>query len=121
MVLCKVSAEGENKMKIIIKDEFKDDYITRKAGERLRNLIIAADADNELIELDFSNLLIASASFFDEGIAKLLEHGWTKEKIGKIISLKKIHTKDQMTLNEMLKYRSKPPVTPLKIEHNKNQ
>jgi hypothetical protein len=61
-------------MKIIIKDEFSNDYISRQAGERLRMMINNCLAKKEKCELDFKNMKVASVSFFDEAIAKLSEN-----------------------------------------------
>jgi hypothetical protein len=90
---------------IIIKNEFSDDNITRAAGERLRHIILDATRDNGQIEIDFSDTVIASTSFFDEGFAKLAEHGWTEEMLLSRITLKNIHHKDEEILREMFKNR----------------
>ena len=89
-------------MKIKIKDEFKDDYTTRVAGERLRNLILAS---NEPIELDFTNLKIASASFFDEGIAKLADHGWTATQVEQQVKFNNMFHRDRELLISVCEYR----------------
>lgn len=78
-------------MKIIICEDFKNDFTTREAGEKLRKLIVQAD---EKVELDFINIKIASASFFDEGIAKLVLEGWSSEKVKEMISFKNIFSRD---------------------------
>lgn len=78
-------------MKIVIESEFKDDFTTRVAGERLRKMIIQS---TDKVVLDFINVKIASASFFDEGIAKLGNDGWSSKKIKETISFENIFKKD---------------------------
>ena len=56
-------------MEIIIKNEFKDDFKTRPAGEKLRIRILSSLEKEESIILDFREITIASVSFFDEGFA----------------------------------------------------
>lgn len=91
--------------KVNIKSDFADDWISRKAGENLRCLIIEAAGNNEKIEIDFAGLLIASTSFFDEGFAKLAKSGWTREKLSSQITFKNLHPKDKMILEEMCRNR----------------
>ncbi len=91
--------------KINIKHEFSDDWITRRAGEKLRNLILKTADKAEQIEIDFCGLVIASTSFFDEGFAKLIKEGWTKERISSDISLKNINPKDREILDKMIENR----------------
>ncbi len=85
-------------MKIIIREEFKNDYTTRVAGERLRNIILTND---EKIILDFSELKIASASFFDEGIAKLSLEGWSTDMLNDRLSVENIFRKDMELLKSV--------------------
>ncbi len=86
-------------MIIKISERFKDDYITREAGEELRELIYSSEGD---VEIDFSDLKIASASFFDEGIAKL-----DKDKIlSKKVSIKNLFRKDFELLINVCKSRN---------------
>lgn len=93
-------------MNILIKEEFKDDFTTRVAGERLRKLILSAD---EAITLDFSDLKIASASFFDEGLAKLVEEGWKKVNFEEKLILKNIYKMDLKLLVSTCKVRGVNP------------
>ena len=65
-------------MRINIKKEFSSDHTTRQAGERLRAMIVGA---KNRVTLDFDGLKIASASFFDEGIGKLKQEGWTEKDL----------------------------------------
>lgn len=91
--------------RISIPKDFSDDWITRKAGERMRNIILAATADGKKMEIDFAHTMIASTSFFDEGFAKLTQHGWTLQILHARVFLKDIHPKDKEILEEMFKNR----------------
>jgi hypothetical protein len=89
---------------ILVKEIFKDDYLTRVAGEKLRNIILENFKKNIKTRLDFSDLIIASVSFFDEGIAKLKkQEKWTIEKINGFVILKNINKNDNKVLQGLLK------------------
>ena len=90
---------------IIIKEDFKDDYISREAGEKLRNIIISLDKNYEGIEIDFSGITIASTSFFDEAFAKLVDYGWNRNKLFKKVSMINIDPRDEIVLEKMLENR----------------
>lgn len=90
---------------ISIKNDFKDDHITRVAGEKLRSTILKAAAENERVEIDFSDIIIASTSFFDEGLAKLFELGWTKEMFESRIVIKNINKRDLKMFRKICKNR----------------
>jgi hypothetical protein len=85
-------------MKIVIGNEFKNDFTTRVAGERLRKMIVQS---TDKVVLDFVNVKIASASFFDEGIAKLGEEGWNSKKIKETVSFENIFKKDMELLRSV--------------------
>ena len=89
-------------MIINIKKEFENDFTSREAGERLRHLIIGC---NNGVELDFLSLKIASASFFDEGIAKLSEENWTSEKLNSLVTIRNIFPRDLLLLQKVCKTR----------------
>jgi len=91
--------------KISIKHDFKTDYITREAGERLRFFILESYKKNELIEIDFSDIIVASTSFFDEGIAKLQKEGWDFKKLNKFLKLKSINPLDKEVMISVCKLR----------------
>jgi hypothetical protein len=91
--------------KVSIKKEFSQDYITRVAGERLRNLILEAHQDNQSIEVDFTGVVVASTSFFDESIAKLAEEGWDRAMLEKFVTLKGLNKMDNEVLQRVCKYR----------------
>lgn len=89
-------------MKIIqIKKEFRNDYISREAGERLRQMILQVIKNKETVEIDFGGLLVASTSFFDEGFAKLALEGWSKENFDSHIQLKGVNPKDHEILKKL--------------------
>ena len=92
-------------MKIIIKDEFKKDYISREAGEVLRKQIISAIKNKENIILDFQDIVIASTSFFDESIAKLAEEKIETDTFKEFVTIKDINKNDQKVLDRVTKYR----------------
>jgi hypothetical protein len=92
-------------MMIRIRDEFKEDYISRVAGERLRNRVLEAVAKGEKITLDFTGITIASTSFFDEGFAKLADCGWTRPTFDAAITFIGLHPLDKRVLDEMCRNR----------------
>jgi hypothetical protein len=82
-------------MIINIKEKFQDDFTSRIAGEKLRKTI--TDSSEEIV-IDFKDLKIASASFFDEGIAKLALEGWDHNKLNSRLKVKNIFTRDLQLL-----------------------
>lgn len=96
--------------KIIIKNEFKDDYISRAAGEKLRLMIEDCVSQNKSIELDFTDVTIASTSFFDEGIAKLALNGWDSKRLHQFIKFKNLNPRDFKVMDKMCQYRDLGPL-----------
>lgn len=92
-------------MKIIIRDSFKEDYISRQAGEKLRLMIIQAIKEKSELILDFDKLVVASTSFFDEGIAKLVDTEVTTEQFLKFIKLINLNKNDSKVLKQVNEYR----------------
>lgn len=92
-------------MKVIIKDAFKDDYISRQAGEKLRLMILKAIKSKEELFLDFKDLIVASTSFFDESIAKLIDENINVEEFLRYIVLENLNVNDQKVLNKVSEYR----------------
>lgn len=88
--------------RIDIKKEFAQDWISREAGERLRHLILQATKEGKTVEIDFSGLIIASTSFLDEGLAKLIEEGWSTEEITSRVHCKNLHPRDREVLNKLI-------------------
>ena len=91
-------------MIIKIKESFSSDYISRKAGEVLRNHILAAIKGGTELVLDFEGIIIASTSFFDEGIAKLGSET-TPEVFKKFITIKNMNKNDQKVLDQVSSFR----------------
>lgn len=91
--------------KISIKNDFKTDYITREAGEKLRYFILESYNKNEPTEIDFSDIIVASTSFFDEGIAKLQKEGWDFKKLNKFIKFKYLNPLDEEVMISVCKLR----------------
>ncbi len=91
--------------RIEMKKAFRDDYISRAAGERLREIILEAFKNQETIELDFTGLIVASTSFFDEGIAKLAEAGWDSARLEKSVHFIQLNPGDRKVLAKMCEYR----------------
>lgn len=92
-------------MKIKIKETFVQDWITREAGEKLRLLVSDALHKAQNIELDFSDCLIASTSFFDESIAKLALEKVTSEQIQKHLKILHLHPRDKELLLDLCQRR----------------
>jgi len=92
-------------LKINIKKDFSDDWITRKAGERLRNMILESDKKGEVVEICFEKMTLASTSFFDEGFAKLADEGWSLHDLKSKIKFIDIDERDWKVLTEMCKHR----------------
>lgn len=90
-------------MIIKIKENFSNDYTTREAGERLRKMIVSS---KEKVTLDFNGIKIASSSFFDEGIAKLLTNeGWNQQKFETMLTVINIYKMDEELLALVCKDR----------------
>jgi hypothetical protein len=91
-------------MKIIIHDLFQDDFKTRTAGEKLRKMIIERIKDSETIDIDFHSMTIASISFIDESLVKLL----TVEKIDTTllekVTIMNMNKYDSALLKKMLRH-----------------
>lgn len=91
--------------RINIKRAFQEDYISRIAGEKLRRLIIESFQNQEPLALDFSGVVIASTSFFDEGIAKLALEGWDGQRLRKWVQMEGLNPRDQKVLKKVCEFR----------------
>lgn len=91
--------------KTVIREMFKDDYISRVAGEKLRLLIEAACQAGEKIDIDFAGVIVASTSFFDEGIAKLAESGWDKKRLEQFVTFTHLDPRDREVMEKMCRFR----------------
>lgn len=90
-------------MRIKIKDEFSDDYTTRPAGERLRELILSSDSK---VTIDFEGVKMASTSFFDEAFGKLAkDHAWKAMDFKEKIELLNLYKHDQTLLRQVCQMR----------------
>lgn len=95
------------KRRVDIRKEFADDRLTRAAGERLRETIVAAAGEGKSVEVDFGDAVIASTSFLDEGFAKLAEDGWTREELDARVSLVNMHPRDREIMESLFANRAK--------------
>lgn len=84
---------------------FANDYVTREAGELLRKMILENMAAEKITVIVLNNKMVASTSFFDEGIAKLALTKIEKEKIKQLLMFKDIHKFDVPTLLAVCKHR----------------
>jgi hypothetical protein len=89
------------KMKINLQEKFGKNTITRKDGRAVAELITDSLNKYDKIEIDFSNILIASVSFFDEAFGKLA-FDFPKEVLVKKMSLENIAKYDRALLNDIL-------------------
>lgn len=78
-----------------------EDRISREAGANLRNLILDKWDEFNRIVIDFDNLLVASASFLDEAVAKLAFE-FNEEDIKKKIKLENIEPFDKALVNDLI-------------------
>lgn len=90
---------------VYLKDDFRQDYISRAAGERLRRMIQNAAEASDTIEIDFKEVIVASTSFFDEGFAKLALEGWDKNRFEQVVKLKNLNPRDAKVMDKMCAYR----------------
>ncbi len=88
-------------MRIDLKDKCEKRTITRKDGEIINNLISNNWDKEDHISIDFSNILIASVSFFDEAFGKLA-FDYPKETLQKKLSFENIEQYDRALLNDIL-------------------
>ncbi|MBW2051919.1 MAG: STAS-like domain-containing protein [Deltaproteobacteria bacterium] len=88
-------------MKISVQDTCGKNTVTRGDGEQVKRLVLEAWKKESKIIIDFSNILVASVSFFDEAFGKLVfEH--TKEKMQEKLSFENIEEYDRALLNDIL-------------------
>ncbi len=106
MVLCAFCVGGNHMKTIHLKKEFADDWVSRRAGERMRNLILEATKGGTAVDIDCAGMLIASTSFFDEGIAKLLLEGWTPKDIASRVRFIQLSPLDKKLMEEMIQNRA---------------
>ena len=83
--------------KIIIKEAFTHDWVTREAGENLRLQILNGLKSGD-VEVDFSGMTIASVSFFDESLAKLALEKELPKNWKKLLNITNINELDKGVL-----------------------
>ena len=84
-----------------------EERMTREGGEKLRKQILALwGAHQNPIVLEFQNKPVASVSFWDEGIAKLLEEGWSEADLGKRIQFMGLYPRDREIVYKLVKARA---------------
>lgn len=88
-------------MMINLKEKCAKQTITRDDGQKIADLITAAWNKEELITVDFSNILIASVSFMDQAFGKLA-FDYPKEVIQKKLRFINIENYDRALLNDIL-------------------
>ena len=94
----------EARMKISVKNICGKNTVTREDGEQVKKLVRDAWQNESKIIIDFSNILVASVSFFDEAFGKLaFDH--TKEKLQEKLSFENIEEYDRALLNDILMSR----------------
>jgi hypothetical protein len=77
-----------------------EEKMTRVGGERLRKLILAA---KKPVKIAFHGKAIASVSFLDEGLAKLIQEGWSKKQMQEDLELDQIHPRDLQLLEDLIR------------------
>jgi aromatic ring-cleaving dioxygenase len=85
---------------IDLHDFTAEEKMTRVGGERLRKLILTK---KKPIKIEFHGKAIASVSFLDEGLAKLVQEGWTKKQIQEELTLHQIHSRDLKLLEDLIR------------------
>ena len=90
---------------ISIERDFRDDWISRSAGERLRNRILSITAGESAVEVDFRGVTIGSTSFLDEGLAKLAHDGWDMARFQRSVIIVGMNRFDRSVLDRLLAER----------------
>lgn len=95
-------------MKINLKSKCGRQTITRENGQVIADMITSAWSNENVITIDFSNILIASVSFMDEAFGKLA-FKYSKEDLQKKLRFINVNEYDRALLNDILiaRYRQK--------------
>lgn len=88
----------------LFKDFTAEERMTRVGGEKLRKKILSFSKDSR-ISIQAHHKPIASVSFWDEGIAKLILEGWTSDDIQRRLQFKEIHSGDQKIIDRLVEDR----------------
>lgn len=93
---------GENlNMNINIKDICGKKTVTRAEGAKINQMLSDKWNSENTIQIDFSNVLVASVSFMDEAFGKLaLKH--SKEELQNKLKFKNMVKYDKALLNDIL-------------------
>ncbi len=90
----------------VIKKFSAEDRLTREGGEKLRLLIMELLKKHEVVTLDLQKKPIASVSFWDEGIAKLLDEGITPVELKNRVKFKNLLPRDLEVIERVVQARS---------------
>ncbi|MCB2211849.1 STAS-like domain-containing protein [bacterium] len=100
-------------MRMIVQQEVGSSLSSREEGKRLRESILAVLHDHDFVELDFESELVASVSFLDEALARLVEDLPTSD-LKKRVRLLNFTEQDRQLLNMLTaaRLREKEPLQP---------
>ena len=88
-------------MRINLKNEYGKQTVSREDGKIFADRLIKEMETADKIEIDFSNILIASVSFFDEAFGKLA-FKYPRETLAKKLAFENIEDFDRALLNDIL-------------------
>lgn len=75
--------------------------VTRDDGEKINKLLIENWEEEQVFDIDFDNILVASVSFMDEAFGKLGLQ-FSKQELQKKLKFKNILDYDRALLNDIL-------------------
>jgi len=93
-------------MVIKVKGVCGKNTVTRDDGMKINSMIMKHWNEDDPIEIDFGNIVIASVSFMDESIG-ILGLKYSKDEIVQKIKLKNITDQDKKLLNDIMLSRLK--------------
>ncbi len=88
-------------MKVNLKTKCGTQTISRENGLVIANILIDAIEKEDKVVIDFSNILVASVSFFDEAFGKLA-FKYPKEVLARKLVFENIKDFDKALLNDIL-------------------
>ena len=91
-------------MKIHITKTCGKRTVTRDHGEKINKLLSEKWEEEQVFDIDFDNILVASVSFMDEAFGKLGLQ-FSKEELQKKLKFKNILEYDRALLNDILQSR----------------
>lgn len=95
--------------KIKVSDICGTHTLTRADGKLLNNLIVGHWVKSNVIEIDFSNAIVASVSFLDEAIGQLIAR-FSRKDISAKLKLIRISQFDKKLLNDIVSARSRQTI-----------